>query len=75
MTTRPEDRGPRMPSGPEEVRSAYGEPQSAYGEPQRRRRSGRQRESLGEAAIKSFIRSVGASLGRAIMRAILGRRR
>ena len=65
MTTRPEDRSPRMPSGPEEVQSAYGEPQ---------RRSGRPRQSIGETAIKSFIRSVAGSLGRAIMRAIVGRR-
>lgn len=73
MTTRPEDRGPRMPSGPEEVQSAYGEPQSAYADP-RRRTGGSQRQSVGEAALKSFIRSIAGSLGRAIMRAIVGRR-
>ena len=66
MTTRPEDRSPRMPSGPDEVHSAYGEPQ--------RRSSGRPRQSIGEAAIKSFIRSIAGTLGRAIMRAIVGRR-
>ena len=55
-----------MPSGPDEVHSAYGEPQ--------RRSSGRPRQSIGEAAIKSFIRSIAGTLGRAIMRAIVGRR-
>jgi hypothetical protein len=66
MTTRPEDRGPRMPSGTEEIQTAYSEPQ--------RRSGGRPRQSIGEAAIKSFIRSIAGSLGRAIMRAIVGRR-
>jgi hypothetical protein len=66
MTTRPEDRSPRMPSGTEEVQTAYGEPQ--------RRSGGRPRQSIGETAIKSFIRSIAGTLGRAIMRAIVGRR-
>ena len=65
MTTRPEDRSPRMPSDPEEVQTAYREP---------RRRSGRPRESMGEAAIKSALRSLASSIGRAIVRAIVGRR-
>jgi len=39
------------------------------------RRGGHQREGLGEAMAKSFIRSVASSLGRAIVRAILGRGR
>jgi hypothetical protein len=66
MTTRPDDRSPRMPSGTDEIQTAYGEPQ---------RRSGRRpRQSIGEAAIKSFIRSIAGTLGRAIMRAIVGRR-
>jgi hypothetical protein len=55
-----------MPSGTEEVQTAYGEPQ--------RRSGGRPRQSIGETAIKSFIRSVAGTLGRAIMRAIVGRR-
>lgn len=66
MTTRPEDRRPRMPSGPEDVQPAYGEPQ--------RRSGGRPRQGIGETVIKSFIRSIASSLGRAIMRAIVGRR-
>jgi hypothetical protein len=55
-----------MPSGTDEIQTAYGEPQ--------RRSSGRPRQSIGEAAIKSFIRSIAGTLGRAIMRAIVGRR-
>jgi hypothetical protein len=39
------------------------------------RRGGYQRESLGEAVAKSFIRSVASSLGRILVRAILGRGR
>jgi hypothetical protein len=66
MTTRPEERGARMPSDPEEVHVAYGEP--------RRRSPGRPRQSVAEAATKSLIRSLASSLGRAIMRAIVGRR-
>lgn len=66
MTTRPEDRSPRMPSETGEVQTAYGEPQ--------RRSGGRPRQSIGETMIKSFIRSIAGSLGRAIMRAIVGRR-
>jgi hypothetical protein len=56
-----------MPSGTDEI-------QTAYGEPQRRSSGGRPRQSIGEAAIKSFIRSIAGTLGRAIMRAIVGRR-
>ena len=66
MTTRPEDRSPRMPSGTDEIQTAYGEPQ--------RRSGGRPRQSIGETAFKSFIRSIAGTLGRAIMRAIVGRR-
>lgn len=66
MTTRPEDRSPRMPSETDEVQTAYGEPQ--------RRSGGRPRQGIGETMIKSFIRSIAGSLGRAIMRAIVGRR-
>jgi hypothetical protein len=50
-----------MPSGTEEV------------EPQRRS-GGRPRQSVGETAIKSLIRSIAGTLGRAIVRAIVGRR-
>jgi hypothetical protein len=40
-----------------------------------RRRPGRDRQGIGEAAIKSILRSVAASLGRAIVRALTGGRR
>ena len=47
------------------------EPESAHP----RRRSGYQRQSVGEAIAKSFIRSVASSLGRVLARAITGRMR
>ena len=48
--------------------------QTAYGsEP--RRRGGYQRQSLGEAAAKSFVRSIAARLGTILVRAITGRLR
>lgn len=37
------------------------------------RRGGNQRQGLGEAAIKSFIRAIAASLGRIIVRTITRR--
>jgi hypothetical protein len=49
-------------------------PRPSY-DPSPRRRGGYQRESLGEAMAKSFIRSVASGLGRAIVRAVLGRGR
>jgi len=42
--------------------------------PQQRRR-GYQRQSIGEAIAKSFIRSIASSLGRMLARAISGRTR
>jgi hypothetical protein len=39
------------------------------------RRGGYQRQSVMEAAIKSFIRSIGSSLGRILVRTITGGRR
>jgi len=65
MNTRPEDQS-SMPSGPQEMQSAYGNPQQ--------RRPGRPRQSIMETIIKSMIRSIAGSLGRAIMRALVGRR-
>jgi hypothetical protein len=65
MTTRPEERGRRMPAG-RDVQSGNGEP--------RRSGPGRPRQGVAEAAIKSFLRSVAGRLGRAIARAIVGRR-
>ena len=38
------------------------------------RRGGYQREGYGEAVAKSLLRSIAASLGRIIVRAITGRR-
>jgi Bacterial protein of unknown function (DUF853) len=43
--------------------------------PQQRRRRGYQRQSIGEAIAKSFIRSIAARLGRVLARAITGRTR
>jgi hypothetical protein len=48
-------------------------PQPTYDPPPRRR--GYQRESIGEAMAKSFIRSIAGRLGRAIARMIVGRSR
>jgi hypothetical protein len=63
MTERPNETGPRTPAL-----------QPAYDPPQRPRR-GHQRASLGDAMVKSFIRSMAASIGTIIVRMILGRRR
>jgi len=49
--------------------------QTAYDSPQRPRRGGYQRQSLGEAAAKSFVRSIAARLGTILVRAITGRLR
>jgi hypothetical protein len=42
---------------------------------QPRRRGGYQRQSVGEAIAKSFLRSIASSLGRILARAITGRMR
>ena len=47
--------------------------QNAYG--QQPRRGGYQRQGIGEAAAKSFIRSIASSLGRILVRTITGRLR
>jgi hypothetical protein len=57
MTDRPNDNDGRQPA-----------PRPSY-DPPPQRRGGYQRESLGEAMAKSFIRSVASSLGRARPRA------
>ena len=64
MTNRPNDQDQRTPSEPPEMQTAYNAP----------RRGGPQRQGIAETAIKAFIRSIAGSLGRAIMRAIVGRR-
>ena len=55
MTNRPDDGDARRPP-----------PRPTY-DPPPQRRGGYQRESLGEAMAKSFIRSVASSLGRAML--------
>ena len=63
MTDRPNDDARRGPA-----------PQPGYDPPPRRRR-GYERESIGEAMAKSFIRSIAGRFGRAIARMIVGRSR
>jgi Bacterial protein of unknown function (DUF853) len=67
MTGRHDDADPRIPQAGQQ------EPLAAYDT--QRRRGGNQRQTVTETAIKAFIRSIAGSLGRAIMRAILGGRR
>ena len=55
-------------AGPPEVPEAPDRPQS-------RRRGGYQRQSVGEAMAKSFIRSIATRLGRILTRAITDRMR
>jgi hypothetical protein len=64
MTNRPEDRDSSRPPAGQQRPPAY--------DPQRR--GGPQRQSVAETAIKAFVRSIAGSLGRVIMRAIVGRR-
>lgn len=47
--------------------------QTAYSS-QQPRKGGYQRQSMGEAIAKSFIRSIASSLGRILVRMITGRR-
>jgi uncharacterized protein len=67
MTNRPQqpNRNPRAPRD---------EPEEDYAPPPRRR-SGYQRQSIGEAAAKSLIRSIASSIGRILVRTITGRMR
>ena len=46
-----------------------------YDDPPPRRRGGYQRQGIGEAVAKSFIRSIASSLGRILMKTITGRMR
>ena len=66
MTTRPDDRKPNPPQ-PEEMRARTAQRRPGGS-------GGYQRQTIPEAAIKSFVRSIAGSIGRAIMRAIVGRR-
>jgi hypothetical protein len=64
MANRPQDSNRRPPAR---------EPN--YDPPPRQRRSGYQRQSIGEAVAKSFIRSIASSIGRILARTITGRMR
>jgi hypothetical protein len=64
MTDRPQDQNSRRPSDQTDMQTAYQQP----------RRGGNQRQGIAETALKAFIRSIAGSVGRAISRAILGRR-
>ena len=66
MTDRRDDRDSNRPTPGQR-------PQPAYDDPPRR--GGYQRQSLGEAAAKSFIRSIASSIGRILVRSITGRMR
>ena len=69
MTSRRDDDDQKMPlAGPRE-QQAY----QAYNEPARH--GGYQRQSIAEAAAKSFIRSIASSIGRILVRSITGRMR
>jgi hypothetical protein len=65
MTNRPQSNRPARP--PRDEPDEYA--------PEPRRRSGYQRQSIGEAATKSFIRSIASSIGRILVRTITGRMR
>ena len=64
MTDRRDDRHSNRPTPGQR-------PQPAYDDPPRRG-GGYQRQSLGEAAAKSFIRSIASSIGRILVRSITG---
>ena len=65
MTSKQPGQPPRKSADRPEIDTAY----SASS-----RGGGSQRQGIAEAAIKAFIRSIAGSLGRAITRAIVGRR-
>jgi len=46
-----------------------------YDDPPPRRRGGYQRQGIGEAVAKSFIRSIASSLGRILAKTLTGRMR
>jgi hypothetical protein len=59
--------GEMLPGPQEDMQTAYG---SAP-----RRKGGYQRQGMGEAVAKSFIRSIASALGRILVRVITGRLR
>ena len=65
MTDRRQDEDAKMPLAGPRGQPAYDEPPP--------RRGGYQRQSIGEAAAKSFIRSIASSIGRILVRSITGR--
>ncbi len=65
MVNKPNDLGQRTPQSA---------PRPTH-DPPPRRGGGSQRQGIAEAAIKSFVRSIAGSIGRAIARAMLGGRR
>jgi hypothetical protein len=65
MSKKLDDREPL--SGPDD------QMQRAYGSEPPRRRGGYQRQSIAEAAAKSFIRAIAARLGTILVRVITGR--
>jgi hypothetical protein len=67
MTSRRDDRDLMRPEPGTRQDPTYDDPPP--------RRSGYQRQTVIEAAIKSFIRSIGSSLGRILMRSLTGRGR
>ena len=48
------------------------QPQPRYGEPAPRRGPGRPKDTMVEAFAKSAVRSIGSSIGRQIIRGVLG---
>jgi hypothetical protein len=68
MTDRRDDRGSMRPTGQRQPA-----PEPAYDEPPRR--GGYQRQTIVEAAAKSFIRSIASSIGRILVRSLTGRMR
>jgi hypothetical protein len=67
MTTKKQDDSDHLAGPQEQMQTAYGSQQP--------RRGGYQRQGIAEAAAKSFIRSIAASLGRILVRTITGRLR
>lgn len=59
----------------DEIMPVAGQRQQPGYEPQPRRKGGYQRQSIGEAVAKSFIRSIASSLGRILVRTLTGRMR
>jgi hypothetical protein len=67
MASRNDDRDRSAPPRGQRREPDYDDPQP--------RRGGYQRQGIGEAVAKSFIRSIASSLGRILVRTITGRMR